>query len=36
MYNVNNNEQLTKKGNMRLGSHKMAQLLFSLVHIILC
>ncbi len=33
---VNNNKQITKNSTMRLGSQNMAQLLFPLVHIILC
>lgn len=33
---VNNNKQLTKNRNMRLGSPNKQLLLFLLVHIILC
>ena len=36
MHKVNNNNLLTKKCHIRLGSLKMAHLLFSLVHLILC
>ena len=36
MYTISNNKQLTKISYMRIGGQKMAQLLFSLVHLILC
>jgi len=36
MYNVNSNKQLTINKQHRLGGHGKQQLLFPLVHLILC
>ena len=36
MYKLNNNKQLTKCNQLRLGSQRKQHLPFSLVHLILC